>query len=131
MKDPEHPSKEAAILELEVKSLRDTRDLLEKVGVKDAAQFVEDNPHPRLWRLLAEASLEKVELQMADQAFVRCKDYQGLQFVKKLKNLQKEEMRRAEVAAYFKRFDEAERLYLVSWLGCFSTLQVTYDKVQQ
>lgn len=60
MKDPEHPSKEAAILELEVKSLRDTRDLLEKVGVKDAAQFVEDNPHPRLWRLLAEASLEKV-----------------------------------------------------------------------
>ena len=34
MKDPEHPSKEAAILELEVKSLRDTRDLLEKVGVK-------------------------------------------------------------------------------------------------
>ena len=32
MKDPEHPSKEAAILELEVKSLRDTRDLLEKVG---------------------------------------------------------------------------------------------------
>ena len=50
---------------------------------------------------------------MADQAFVRCKDYQGLQFVKKLKNLQKEEMRKAEVAAYFKRFDEAERLYLV------------------
>ena len=80
---------------------------------QDAAQFVEDNPHPRLWRLLAEASLEKVELQMADQAFVRCKDYQGLQFVKKLKNLQKEEMKRAEVAAYFKRFDEAERLYLV------------------
>ena len=30
-------------------SLRDTRDLLEKVGIEDAAQFIEDNPHPRLW----------------------------------------------------------------------------------
>ena len=30
-------------------SLRDTCDLLEKVGIEDAAQFIEDNPHPRLW----------------------------------------------------------------------------------
>lgn len=30
-------------------SLRDTRDLLEKVGINDAQQFIEDNPHPRLW----------------------------------------------------------------------------------
>ena len=30
-------------------SLRDTRDLLEKVGIADAQQFIEDNPHPRLW----------------------------------------------------------------------------------
>lgn len=30
-------------------SLRDARDLLEKVGIPDAYQFIEDNPHPRLW----------------------------------------------------------------------------------
>ncbi len=32
-----------------MQSLRDTRDLLEKVGIEDAQQFIEDNPHPRLW----------------------------------------------------------------------------------
>ena len=32
-----------------LQSLRDSRDLLEKVGIEDAAQFIEDNPHPRLW----------------------------------------------------------------------------------
>ena len=32
-----------------VQSLRDTRDLLQKVGINDAFQFIEDNPHPRLW----------------------------------------------------------------------------------
>lgn len=37
------------IMDLEVKSLRDTRDLLSKVGLKEAVQFVNDNPHPRLW----------------------------------------------------------------------------------
>lgn len=39
----------------ETKSLRDTRDLLAAVPIQEAYQFVEDNPHPRLWRLLAEA----------------------------------------------------------------------------
>ena len=37
------------IVELEVKSLRDTRTLVQTVGMTDAAQFVDDNPHPRLW----------------------------------------------------------------------------------
>ncbi|RMX47135.1 hypothetical protein pdam_00018680 [Pocillopora damicornis] len=48
MKDPDHPNKES-LIDLEVKSLRDARDLLEKVGIPDAYQFIEDNPHPRLW----------------------------------------------------------------------------------
>lgn len=63
-------------------------------------------------RLLAEAALQKLDLQTAEQAFVRCKDYQGIKFVKRLGNLQSESMKQAEVAAYFSRFEEAERMYL-------------------
>lgn len=37
------------ILQLEVKSLRDTRELLAKVGLTEASAFIEENPHPRLW----------------------------------------------------------------------------------
>ncbi|XP_033640666.1 WD repeat-containing protein 35-like isoform X1 [Asterias rubens] len=111
LKTPETPSKDN-LLGMEIKSLRDSRDLLEKVGIEDAAQFIEDNPHPRLWRLLAEASLENLDLKMSEQAFVRCKDYQGIEFVKRLGNLQSEVMRSAEVAAYFKRFEESERMYM-------------------
>ncbi|XP_060579333.1 WD repeat-containing protein 35-like [Ruditapes philippinarum] len=111
MKDPESPTKEY-MQEMEIKSLRDTRDLLEKIGLQDAQQFVEDNPHPRLWRLLAESALEQLNLKIAEQAFVRCKDFQGIEFVKRLGNLQNENMKQAEVAAYFRRFEEAERKYL-------------------
>ncbi|KAM6912965.1 WD repeat-containing protein 35 [Xenentodon cancila] len=111
MKDPERPNKDN-LINFEIRSLRDSRALIEKVGIEDALQFIEDNPHPRLWRLLAEAALQKLDLKTAEQAFVRCKDYQGIEFVKRLGNLQSEPMKQAEVAAYFSRFEEADRMYL-------------------
>ncbi|XP_055481799.1 WD repeat-containing protein 35 isoform X5 [Psammomys obesus] len=111
IQNPEHPSKDY-IMNFEIRSLRDSRALIEKVGIEDASQFIEDNPHPRLWRLLAEAALQKLDLYTAQQAFVRCKDYQGIKFVKRLGNLQSESMKQAEVIAYFGRFEEAERMYL-------------------
>ncbi|XP_061599596.1 WD repeat-containing protein 35 [Cololabis saira] len=111
MKDPERPNKDN-LINFEIRSLRDSRALMEKVGIEDALQFIEDNPHPRLWRLLAEAALEKLDLKTADQAFVRCRDYQGIEFVKRLGHLQSEPMKQAEVAAYFSRFEEAENMYL-------------------
>lgn len=111
MADPENPNKDDFI-ELEIKSLRDTRALVRTVGMKDAAQFVDDNPHPRLWRLLAEAALDRLELPVAEHAFVRCKDYQGITLVKRLAQLQNEQMKAAEIAAYFHRFEQAENIYL-------------------
>ncbi|XP_033861234.1 WD repeat-containing protein 35 isoform X1 [Acipenser ruthenus] len=111
LKEPDIPNKDY-LINFEIRSLRDSRALIEKVGIEDASQFIEDNPHPRLWRLLAEAALVKLDLKTAEQAFVRCKTYQGIEFVKRLSNLQSESMKQAEVAAYFGRFEEAERMYL-------------------
>ncbi|XP_072811114.1 WD repeat-containing protein 35-like [Vicugna pacos] len=111
LKNPEHPNKDY-IINFELQSLRDSRALIENVGIQHASQFIQDNPHPRLWHLLAEAALQKLDLHTAEQAFVLCKDYQGIKFVKRLGNLQSESMKQAEVVAYFGRFEEAERMYL-------------------
>ncbi|GJQ66077.1 hypothetical protein Trydic_g5763 [Trypoxylus dichotomus] len=110
METPDKPGADK-LMKLEVKSLRDTRQLLEKVGVKEAAQFIEDNPHPRLWRLLAEAALKEMNLSTAEAAFIRSNNYGGIVFVKKLRNISSESIRKAYVAAYFKQFDEAEKLF--------------------
>lgn len=40
------------LIKLEVKSLRDTKQLIEKVGLKEAEAFIQDNPHPKLWFVL-------------------------------------------------------------------------------
>jgi len=109
--NPEHPSIEDFV-ELEVKSLRDTRTLVETVGLQDASQFVDDNPHPRLWRLLAEAALNQLKVDVAEHAFVRCKDYQGIRLSKKVSQLSNEQMKLAEIAAYSGHFEEAEKIYL-------------------
>uniref|UniRef100_A0A3P9HAW2 WD repeat-containing protein 35 n=1 Tax=Oryzias latipes TaxID=8090 RepID=A0A3P9HAW2_ORYLA len=111
MKSPEKPNKDN-LINFEIRSLRDSRALIENVGIEDASQFIEDNPHPRLWRLLAEAALQKLDLKTAEQAFVHCRDNQGIEFVKRLGNLHSEPMKKAEVAAYFGRFEEADSMYL-------------------
>jgi len=107
----ESPRKEV-LLDFETKSLRDTRDILTKVSnLKDAYNYVEANPHRRLWRLLAEAALDQLDFNIAEKAFVRFEDYQGIQLVKRLRLLEDRVKQKAEVAAYFQRFDEAENLY--------------------
>lgn len=106
------PDKSVHLLQLRVKSLRDTEELLTHVGIAEAKQFIEDNPHPRLWRLLAEASLKDLDMETAENAFVRCTNYPGIQLIKRLRTIQNENLQKAEVAAFFGRFDDAEKLYI-------------------
>lgn len=106
------PSTSEHLVQLRVKSLRDTEELLNHVGIAEAKQFIEDNPHPRLWRLLAEASLRNLDLETAETSFVKCTNYPGLQLIKRLKSIKNESLQKAEVAAFYGDFDEAEKLYI-------------------
>lgn len=78
------------------------------MNLQEAAQYIDKNPHPKLWygkilfivdfilrpsqpefrSLLAEVSLINLDTSMAEHAFVRLKDYAGIQFVKKVNNIQ-------------------------------------------
>ncbi|KAI4490168.1 hypothetical protein M0802_010893 [Mischocyttarus mexicanus] len=100
------------IIDLEVKSLRDTRELLAKVGLKEANNFIQDNPDPRLWRLLAESALKVLDLETAENAMVRCTDDLGIEFVKRLRCFHNVQLKKAKVAAFLGNYDEAEKLCL-------------------
>jgi len=109
MASPENPDRDM-VLDFETKSLKDARELITNVGLTEATAYIEQHAHPRLWRLLAEAALEALELQVAEKAFVNVGDYPGIQYVKRLSGLGERMKQRAEVAAYFQRFDEAEAI---------------------
>jgi hypothetical protein len=61
--------------------------ILNKSGLSESYKFVESNPHPRLWRFVADAALGALDFEVARKAFIQCSDYQGIQFVKKLEKL--------------------------------------------
>ena len=67
---------------------------------------------PASRRLLAEAALNQLKVDVAEHAFVRCKDYQGIRLSKKVSQLSNEQMKLAEIAAYSGHFEEAEKIYL-------------------
>jgi len=52
--------------------------------LKDAVNFVEKNPHKRLWKLIAESSLDKLNFSSAERAFVKQEDYAGCYLIEKL-----------------------------------------------
>lgn len=51
MSRPENPLI-SDIVNFDSKLLRETRDLIEKSNFQDAIQFIEANPHERLWFLI-------------------------------------------------------------------------------
>jgi len=76
LKDPEEIKNiEEMFVSYEQKNLRDTREMLTSVSLKEAVDFVEKNPHRRLWKLITEASLDKLNYGVAERAFVKNEDY--------------------------------------------------------
>jgi WD repeat-containing protein 35 len=82
LKDPEDIKDiNEMITDYEAKTLKDTRDFLTTVSLKEAVEFVEKNPHQRLWRLIAETALEKFNFNIAERAFVKMDDYFGIKLI--------------------------------------------------
>eukprot|EP00965_Chrysotila_dentata_P061631 2041159-Pleurochrysis_carterae.AAC.1 len=60
---------------------------MESTNLAEAYTLAESKPHKKLFEVLALAALSRLELAVAEKAFVRAADYMGLQFVKRLKLL--------------------------------------------
>lgn len=48
---------------------------------------------------------------MAERAFVKNDDYAGVLLIDKLNNLDEKVKQKAEIACFFKRYDEAEQIF--------------------
>uniref|UniRef100_A0A1I7Y670 WD_REPEATS_REGION domain-containing protein n=1 Tax=Steinernema glaseri TaxID=37863 RepID=A0A1I7Y670_9BILA len=98
--------------EYPITSLRDAKALLAKMKIEEANAYIEKNSHPKLWSLLAEVALTRLDTATAEHAFVRLQDYSGIQFLKKLKNVQVDDLKKAEVCLFLGKVDEAEKIYM-------------------
>ncbi len=53
-------------------------------GLEAAFQYACSAPHPRLWKIVADAALDQLDFGTAQKCYVRSGDYQNLQLVKRL-----------------------------------------------
>jgi WD repeat-containing protein 35 len=107
---PDKPERDF-IVDFETKALRELRDVIGQSGLEVGYNYATKNPHSRLYRILAEQSLEALELTMAEKSFVKIGDYHGVQLVKLLRSMADKMKMKAEVAAYLQHFAEAESIY--------------------
>jgi WD repeat-containing protein 35 len=108
-----HPDKvtKDCLIDFETRTLREVRDVVTTDGLQGGYVYAEKHSHPRLWKLLATAALEDLELTIAEKAFVRCGDYYGIQLVKQLQLMTDKMKAKAEACVYLGKFDEAETIY--------------------
>ena len=69
-----------------------------------------------IWKELVLSFIVAIaDLAAAESAFVRCADFAALQLLHKLNNLPEgSDLIKAEIAAYFHKFDEAEKIYFLN-----------------
>ena len=108
-----HPDKisRECVIDFETRPLREVRDVITTEGLQGGYVYAEKHSHPRLWKLLATAALEDLELTIAEKAFVRCGDYHGIQLAKQLQQMTDKMKAKAEACVYLNKFDEAETIY--------------------
>ena len=74
MQNPESPQSEF-VNRVETRALREIRSLLkdddEETRLDQVVQYVEENSHPCLWRILAQAALNRLDLTVAESALQR------------------------------------------------------------
>lgn len=87
LQNPDNPSKERITI-FEANWLRDLKAIIVDSGLKAGTEFALDKASPRLWKELAVASLQALDFEKANAAFVHSQDYQGLQFIKRLKKIE-------------------------------------------
>ena len=80
------------------------------ISLTEILKYVEENPSDKLWKELAKHALDKLNFDIAEKCFIQTNDYNGLQLIKKLKNIDDDNLKKAEIAQYFNDYDQAEKI---------------------
>ena len=73
--------------------------------------YVAKNPSKKLWQTLSQRALENRDFDTAHRSMIQMNDYDGLEFLKELKNIEDPEVQKAEIAQFNAQYEEASRLY--------------------
>ena len=102
------------IIKYENKALKELKEILEddeKQDLKEAFDFVQKNPCKTFYSLLTKKALDKLDFDTAQKTMLQTSDFEGLEFLKNVKNIEDDELKKAEILQYNSNFDEASNRY--------------------
>ena len=73
--------------------------------------YVAKNPSKKLWQTLSQRALENRDFDTAHKSMIQMNDFDGIEFLKEVKNVEDPEIQKAEIALYNSQFEEATNLY--------------------
>ena len=96
------------------KVLKEFNELLENsqnTDLKPALEYASKKPNNTFYSKITKKALEKLDFDTAQTAMLQTGDFEGLQFLKKVKNIEDDELKKAEILEFNNNYDEASNKY--------------------
>ena len=96
------------------KVLKEFNELLENSQITDlkpALEYASKKPCNTFYSKIAKKALEKLDFDSAQTAMLQTGDLEGLQFLNKIKNIEDDELKKAEILEFNNNYDEASNKY--------------------
>lgn len=111
--NPSDP-KTSSFKTIEVKLLRDVKALIKcipDISSDEIVQHIKQKPHSVLWHLIGDAMMKEGKYNQAEKAFIECQNNQGLFFIDRIIQAQKDVIKHAYVNWYFGKYEDAEKCF--------------------
>ena len=79
--------------------------------LEEIYDYVSKNPSKKLWQTLSQRAMENLDFDTAHKSMLQISDFDGLDFLKEVKNVEDPEVQKAEIAQYNSQYEEASKLY--------------------
>ena len=74
-------------------------------------EFVKKNPSKNLFKRLSIKAMENMDFDTAQKSMFQINDFNGIEFLNRVKNLKDPELQKAEIAQYNSNYEEASKLF--------------------
>ena len=80
-------------------------------NLDEVYEFVKKNPSKNLFKKLALKSMEDLDFDTAQKSLLQINDFNGIEFLNRIKKIKDPELQKAEIAQYNSNFEEASKLF--------------------
>ena len=97
----------------ENKVLKEFKKMIDddNVDLKTVLDYATNNPCKTFYNAITKKALDKLDLDTAQKTMLQTGDFQGLELLKKLKNIEDDELKKAEILQYNSNYDEASNKF--------------------